>query len=296
MEFIKRILQHENIDFKEITKSSSGFTNYVYFVDDKYVVKMINNQEKQYKLLNEIKIYKNVDMEEMSKYITSGTLEGRAYLIIEKIPGKSLFKIWHLLSDNERREIVRQIAEILKKFHSQDYHFLSKEITIDSWQRAWQENFKLNIKYLEKYGCDTSKIKEFAKEKLDDIFQEQKYCLVYNDAHFDNFIYDKGKIKIIDFDRVKVYSKDYELLIIKQMLDNPIKFASEEDEKNVNNEDYQFVYGQLKEFYPELFNFSRLEERIFVYQFIYNLGQSFEYNDEKRMKNELDKFCTYFNL
>ena len=90
-------------------------------------------------------------------------------------------------------------------------------------------------------------------------------------------------------------SIDYELLIIKQMLDNPIKFASEEDEPNVKDKDYAFVYKQLKEFYPELFEFKYIDDRVYIYQFIYNLSQAFEYNDDNRIKNELEKFKLHFS-
>ena len=62
--------------------------------------------------------------------------------------------------------------------------------------------------------------------------QEQKLGLVYNDAHFDNFILSGDELFLIDFDRVVVASIDYELLIIKSMLDNPCKFASEIDQNN----------------------------------------------------------------
>ena len=38
---IKKILNKENIFFEKIIKSTSGFTNIVYFVDNNYVVKIV---------------------------------------------------------------------------------------------------------------------------------------------------------------------------------------------------------------------------------------------------------------
>jgi hypothetical protein len=47
---IKRILEHENIPYQTIIKSNSGFTNIVYFVDEKYVIKVVNTQTRPEKL------------------------------------------------------------------------------------------------------------------------------------------------------------------------------------------------------------------------------------------------------
>lgn len=74
---------------------------------------------------------------------------------------------------------------------------------------------------------------DFKNNRLDKVFAQQKNGLVYNDAHFDNFIYADGNVKLIDFDRTIYCSIDYELMVIKMMQDNPKKFASEITEKYV---------------------------------------------------------------
>ena len=119
-------------------------------------------------------------------------------------------------------------------------------------------------------------------------------ALVYNDAHFDNFILSEDKLYLIDFDRVLFGSIDYELLILKSMLDNPCKFASEVDEPNVKIEDYKNIYEIIKETYADMFEFEFLDDRIFIYQFIYNLGNAYEYDRNEWIKTELEKFKTRF--
>ena len=125
---------------------------------------------------------------------------------------------------------------------------------------------------------------------------EQKLELVYNDAHFDNFIYDKGMVYLIDFDRILYGSVDYEILIIKQMLDNPKKFASKNDEPNINNKDYSQIYELLQKNSPQMFNFKHFEYRVFIYQFIYNLGQAYEYENNAWIEKELQNFKKYFGV
>lgn len=294
METIKKILELEKINYTKIQKSDSGFTNFAYFIDNKYVVKVIANQAKREKLQKEIEFYKNTTLQYIPKYISSGCINDIDYLIIEKLEGCSLFEIWHTLDNNQRSDIVIQIAQILKDFHKQNSNCLDKKyITLD-WVEKWNNSFLLNIDILKQKGYDTTLFEDFRIKMLPKIFEQQKPSLVYNDAHFDNFLYHNGQVKLIDFDRILYCSMDYELLIIKQMLDNPIKFASEKDEPNVDIKDYQNIYSILKTNYPELFDFEYLEQRVFVYQFIYNIGQSFEYHDTPRLEMELNKFLNYF--
>ena len=294
METIKKILELEKIDYTKIEKSESGFTNLAYFIDNKYVIKVIAKQTKREKLQKEIEFYKNTNLDYIPKYISSGCIDEIDYLIIEKLEGHSLFEIWHTLNDTQRDDIVIQIAKILKDFHKQNSTFLdNKYITLD-WIEKWNKSFLLNIDILKQKGYDTTLFEDFRVNMLPKIFEQQKPALVYNDAHFDNFLYHNGKVKLIDFDRILYCSMDYELLILKQMLDCPIKFASEKDEPNVDIKDYQNILPILKKEYKELFDFEYLEQRIFVYQFIYNIGQSFEYHDTPRLENELNKFISYF--
>lgn len=44
---IQNILNKEKIPFKNIEKATSGFTNEVYFIDDKYVIKLSKDNEKK---------------------------------------------------------------------------------------------------------------------------------------------------------------------------------------------------------------------------------------------------------
>lgn len=161
-------------------------------------------------------------------------------------------------------------------------------------QKKWQTSFEYNIKLLSERGFDTKNVEHFAKTKLPKIMQQQKICLVYNDAHFDNFLYDGKNLKIIDFDRAVCYSQDYELLIISLMAEQPYKFANEEDEENVVESHYQNVMEYLQKYHPQMFDFEFLQQRLFVYKFIYRLGAGYEYNHNDWIAEELEKFDKFF--
>ncbi len=291
---IKDILTKEKIEYETITKATSGFTNDVYIIDNKLVIKLAK-EGKDYKLLKELAFYQNCAFDFMPKLVASGNIKTYPYLIITKVPGTPLYSIWHTLTAQKRTQIIHQIADILKAFHNiKTCDFFEPKYNITNWLDKWQKSFALNISILEDKGLNTTFIKDFTK-RLPELFSEQKLGLVYNDAHFDNFILDRDKLYIIDFDRAMFCSIDYEMLIMKSMLDNPCKFASEIDEPNVKQEDYDGSYKTIKNSYPELFDFEYIDDRIYIYQFIYYLGQSFEYHDIERTKSLLSDFEKHFS-
>ena len=129
---INKILKKENIIPKIIAKSTSGFTNQVYFVDD-YVIKFTCEEKTKKQLEKEISIYQNIKLQNIPKYISSGTIEDYKYLIITKLHGKALYSIWHTLNRQNQKNIVMQIANILKSFNKIDGDFLNKEYNHTNW-------------------------------------------------------------------------------------------------------------------------------------------------------------------
>ena len=294
-ELVKSILMQEQIKFNNIKKSDSGFSNLVCFVDDLYVIKILESNGNKTKFLNEVGFYKNISFDFIPKYITSGIYKETHYLIIEKLKGKPLYDIWHTLTKEERNDITKQIALILKEFNAQsDYSFLDQKYIRPNSIKLWQNAFRINIDILSKRGYDTELLTEYMNNQVPIIFKEDKLGLVYNDAHFDNFIYDVKNIKLIDFDRVLYCSIDYELLILTTMINNPRKFANEATEPFVEIKDYIDILTTLKNEYPELFDFEYLEDRLFIYSFFYMLGNAYEFDLEWLIQECVNKFRIKF--
>ena len=287
---IKSILEKENLSYEKLIKVHSGFTNLVYFIDNKFVIKLSQDNEIKQKLNKEISIYKNISRDYMPKYIASGEYFGYVYLIISKLDGKTLYEIWHTTTLEDRKSIIAQIVNILKDFHRQQFDFMDNEYKNFSWIEVVSKELSDKSKALKKLKFNTTMIDRFIYEKVPILFKENQYALVYNDAHFDNFILNDGKISLIDFDRVRVCPVDYEMLIIKTMCDNPTKFASEKDEKNIIDKDYFGLYECFKTKYPEMFSNENVDKRIFIYQFNYLMEQAIEINDMKWIGKLLYEF------
>lgn len=292
-QLIKRILEQEKLDYKQIKKSTSGFTNLVYFADQ-MVIKIAFEEEKKKKLEKEVNIYKNIKLNNIPKYITSGQIDNCLYLIISKVNGRGLYSVWHSLSDYEKERCIDQISKVLKTFNNQNADFLDKEYKIYDWEKFVIGKLKKNKQELDKFGINTQRISDFIENN--NLFKENIYGLIYNDAHFDNFLYDNGNISLIDFDRVIYAPIDYEMLIFKTMCDNPSKFASEEDESSVFDEDFVKVYDWFKKYYKELFTIPNIEQRIKIYQFNYLCEQALKMKNREIGKQWAKDLVNDFDL
>ena len=51
--------------------------------------------------------------------------------------------------------------------------------------------------------------------------EDVQYALLHNDLHFDNILYNRKKVKIIDFNDTLIAPIDYEFRIIYQMQQEP---------------------------------------------------------------------------
>lgn len=78
------------------------------------------------------------------------------------------------------------------------------------------------------------------------------------------------------------------------MVDNPKKFASEITEKFVANDEYGSILDELKSHATEMFNFKYIDDRVFIYKFIYYLGQGYETHDDSWITTQLKNFRNHF--
>lgn len=285
---IYKILEKENISAENVKKSTSGFTNQVYFADD-FVVKFTNEEKTKKQLEKETLIYKNLNLPNIPKYISSGEIDNCKYLIISKVEGKALYSIWHTLDRETQIKIIKKLTNIIKEFHKLSAEFLPEEFKFNNWKEYITNQLTDKSHKLKEMGYKTNKLDEFINNQIEALFKENKFGLVYNDAHFDNFLFDGEELFLIDFDRVIYAPLDYEMLIFKTMCDIPDKFASEEDYLNCKMEDYDFIYPLFKNDYPELFD-EKTEEKIKVYQFNYLMEQAIGIKDKEWIEKLLNQF------
>ena len=273
---IENILEQNKELFGENTKFEKinvGFTNTIYIVNENYVVKICTNPDNEKNFEKEINFYKaNVGNNLIPKLYYSNVERDAVpyyYEIIEKVEGVSLYNVWHTLNESQREDIIKQLCDAMKQFHSnvgENYDWTKKtsELFNNLYDRAKELNF---------FNNEEQELIDNAYSKFDLYLETKEFVLVHNDLHFDNIFYNDGKIKLIDFERSIYAPRDFELDILYRMIRKPWKFASEETEEYTKLEDYEYIMKYIEKYYPELIHIDNLYKRLAIYDMIYYLKQ-----------------------
>lgn len=283
-----------------IEKIEIGFSNDVYSIDDRYILKAGKSEEDDEPLLRDIYLCNllrdRVPAPRVIHSDASKTLYPRVFMIYLKIPGRNLYSRWHLLDVAERRELTRQICEILRRINETPYEGFAREFGIDteqSWHDMMQSRINGWIEKVSERGLLPAEILARTRAFLDqnaEVLQEQRMALTYHDAHFDNIIVsedDKTVVGILDFESADILSIDFVLDLVRRMVARPGKYASEESEGFARLEDYSELMRWYEEFYPELFAFEDLDKRLDIYSIEHSLAEIFWYPQGTAAREEL---------
>lgn len=275
-EIINKIAQQNKFLFGDnpiINKINVGFTNTLYSVNDSFIIKICTDLNNEPKFNKEIEFYnanKDNDLIPKLYYANTNKIDIPYYYeILEKINGVSLYDVWHTFSEEKREDIVKQLCDAMKQFHSnkgQNYDWVKRisDLFIMFYNKAKELNILTN---------EEQELLEKAYSKFSEYLQSDEFVLIHNDLHFDNVFYDNGKIKLIDFERSMYAPKDFELDILYRMIRKPWKFASEENEQYVELEDYKNIMSYIEKYYPELIHIDNLYQRLAIYDMVYFLKQ-----------------------
>ena len=291
-EIIKSIIKQNESLFginPIVNKINIGFTNTLYNVNHLFIIKICTNINNEEKFQKEINFYKaNTDNSLIPKLYVSNTDKSDVpymYEILEKIDGVSLYDVWYKLDESEREEIIKQLCEAMKKFHSNkgkayDWVKRTSDLFIGLYEKAKEsklfsdeELILLNEAYL----------------KFPELLKSDEFVLVHNDLHFDNVFYKDGKIKLIDFERSVYAPKDFELDILYRMIRKPWKFASEENERYTKLSDYENIMTYIEKYYSELVHTENLYKRLAIYDIVYFLKQYVNAPQYEELKDDVLK-------
>ncbi len=281
-----------------------GFTNKVYLVNDAFILKVCEDDSNEQKFEIEVFFYNffkdKIPVPEIKVSDKSKSVYGKFFMIYPKIAGDNLYAKWHLLSEGQRKIIIKQLCDILKVINKSPYdEFLQKfDVNFsDNWHDKILNQIQNSLKKIEEKKLLSSEFIKIIKRFVDDnhnVLKEQKLALVYWDAHFDNIlVQDRKIVGILDFERTEVSSMDFVLDIIKRMVEYPKKYMSEKFEKFAKKEDYAHLLDWFQEFYPELFEFENLDKRLDLYAVEHDLDTLIWYPDSVEVKQMIAKTVKY---
>jgi len=291
---------------KSIKKIEIGFTNKVYLIDDKYILKVCEDLENEDNFEKEVFFYnffnEKIPVPKIRFFDNSKMIYDKYFMIYNKIEGDNLYSQWHLMNDSERKDIIKQLCVILRTINKSSYKNFTHQFKLHSsfnWHDKVLYNIKKSLKKIKQKKLlsrkTIEKINSFVK-KNHAVLSEQKMALVHGDVHFDNILVKKNKIfGILDFEKMDLYSLDFTLDVIKRMVDYPKKYISKDFEKYVKKEDYSQLLICFKEFYPELFDFKNLDKRLDLYALEYELATLLNWPNSKEVKRMIAQTISYKN-
>lgn len=255
----------------EFSRYEAGF-HHTYDLGDKLIVKIedtsavtLNNHKKFLDLLG-------VKGAKVSKVVEFGQEENKTYLVLEKIPGRSLSYDWLNMSGKQKENIMSELTKQLKIFHSIKFKDYIIPALIDNQpcsnlREAVRNSTKFDL--IDKNILAPEYLKEF--EYLENFYQQNEHILdeqdtavfVFNDLHLENIIWNGEELTgIIDFDWVCQAPKDYELWKIVDVTREPRCTVDGELKPLAEGSQMIKEFARLKKDYPELFAAENLADRI----------------------------------
>lgn len=271
---IRKICEKHGIKYVSHERITTGFSHEVHKVNEDLIIKIFNTSNDQ-NFKTECAVLKSPAISLKPDLVACSDDNNpldRPYIIMTFVPGYSLGGRWHLTTNEQREELIKQIVSVLRQINSLNITDMGLS-PIKDWSlhleqlgKTWAD--KLFTKDI-LTQADANKAVQTIKNASEWLKTDNLPC-VYWDIHFDNFIVDEDfNLKaIIDMENVAVMSLDYPLFVVEKQTHQPEKYLREDEEQFADVKDYANLKNWYRQYYPEMFDFERLDERIKVYQLL----------------------------
>lgn len=216
--------------------------------------------------------------------IQYGGEHGNDWLIMPRLPGRPLSRWWPTMSEQRRRDAVRQIAERLRLVHQtpcprlDGLHDVPQ--LLDPADRGRHAVARL-LEALDKAGRLPKVDAGIMVEAADlvrglapalDPFDHQ--TIVHGDLTFENVLWDGERVTaILDFEFARPGPPDLDLDVILRFSALPSLHVAPDYEAETRAEDYEKLPWWLAEDYPELFANPRQFDRVRIYSLAWDVRE-----------------------
>lgn len=267
---IEKKIDEKIISIKQI---NSGYSRMAFMINDRYILKIVNNPVKDNDTIKEVKFLLNNDnLEFIPKVIFSDFTKKSfpcVFYLERKINGESLLLKWPLLKENEKQQILVQLLEKLDKLHSLDYNSHFDNNCLDLLLKEY-DNY-LN-KIIESNILNKEKIYYLYELKniIPKVFEGAKTGLIHGDLHFNNILVNaNNEISIIDFEKIKRSFVERELDPINRMSRNPNSFNTN-SEIILTDYDFRNIMHFIKNNF-ETINNDKIDDRLLFFDCLNSL-------------------------
>lgn len=266
---------------EKLEKIAVGFTNEVYSLDDKYILKVCIRPDNEEPFTREVAFYRfyegKLPVPHILAHDASKVVIGHDYMVYSKIPGENLYNVWHTLTPAQRKSLIQQLCGLLRTVNATELAGLpgGAILPLEDWKDYIASKIEGHLVACEQAGTlsrsFTASVRAYVEANIN-VLDDAKVALTYWDAHFDNILVDGPRITgLIDFERTELASIDYALDVVWRMVRKPQKYMSEHAKQFSKDEDYANLMELYEEFYPELFAFSDLPTRLNLYEISHDL-------------------------
>ena len=217
--------------------------------------------------------------------IETGTLEGRAWVIMNRLEGSIGYNVWPGLDDKARQKLVAQLATALLNLQQFKPDASMLNATTENWGRHVRQSFNRALRAVDTIvpGRVISQSQgAFAlwAEALDD----RPRVLCHGDLWFGNILVNhQGELSgIIDFDRTALAPADYELDMLLRFWNYPWNFVPEQLEETYNDPLDTLLLKPFLELCQGDLSDEALNARLSALELVYrlNLVNRFGWNDQ----------------
>ena len=282
MNEIEAIFRHLRLpDPSTITKIAVGFTNEVYLIEDRYILKICIRSDNEEPFAREAALNSvfehQLPVPSVIHYDATKTIIDRDFMVCTRVPGANLYNLWHTFNARQRAVLIEQLCGMLRTVNATDLSTLAPGTVppLTNWKEYIADKIEGHLVACERQESlsreFTSAVRRYVAENID-VLDEAKVALTYFDPHFDNLLVTGERITgLLDLERTEIASIDYVLDLVLRMQRFPTKYMSEHAKQFAKDEDYADLMDLYRQFYPELFDFDNLDIRLNIYEITHDI-------------------------
>jgi aminoglycoside phosphotransferase len=176
-----------------------------------------------------------------------GTHRELEWILSVRVPGQPLPRVWHTLTEAQRRDAIRQVSRAVRLLHAVDPTGLPTDRDLDPPHVLPLDRIE------EQLECLKGQLDEGLRKDLSDrvnelwpAFDDRNRGLVHGDLHFGNVLWheahDEGRVTaLLDFEWARVSWVEVDQEIVRAFCADPAWFVPEADEPLMRTEDWAQV-------------------------------------------------------
>ena len=224
---VQKILNKYTLDdFVYIKKQDGGITGTVFDINDKYILKIQNDNTDEFRSERNAFVCKILEENDIKAPLlialdTSKEIIPEKYILASKLEGENLRDIWQGLPKDEQKKIFFEFGKLMARFHQIELEKFGdpadKSHQFDNWYDCIITRYRQHFDYVSKNNIISAEL----LEKMDKFFNKNdellhvdtKPVLIHNDFQAKNIKYFKNKFNgIFDFDECLMAHNEMDFL------------------------------------------------------------------------------------